>query len=724
MKNIFIFILLSFASFLFGQNENKILHIKSTLHEINIDGQIDDVWSEADSVDNFFQFTPIWGEPPQHRTVAKILMNKESIFVLMICYDQKENIITNTGLLDQQSTGGVSVMFDTFNDKQQAYKFHVTPSGQRGDCKLLDDARTRDYSWDGVWFSDAKIYDWGFVVEWEIPFKSIQYDETATEWGLDFDRWKAGLNDLYWCKFDQNVGQRISQFGRLIFDQPIPPNTGLNLEIYPVGIAKAKYLGDDKYKIDPNAGLDIFYNPSSQLTLQGTVNPDFAQIEADPFRFNISRYETYFNERRPFFTEGNEIFAPSGNDRNSGFYSPLELFYPRRIGKKLPDGKEVPLLFGAKAFGRINDWEYGGFVARTEATDYSTNGNNLTEPGAYFGSARVKKQIFGNSTVGVLLVGKHTQSTNYGVLDIDGAFRESTWQLAYQAARSFKGSDGDFALSTGFLQFGESWNNSASIRYIGENFDVDQIGYVPWKGTTRFQVQTGPVWYPEEGAIRQILLQGGITFYNEKIDAYTDKQLSLDLNVNYRTNWGYSVSLDLGKSKDNGKEFTSYNASASLYAFMSSEWNGNAYVAYQKTYNFFRDYLAFFSNFGGSFAYRPINILEVGTSFNMFVEGNPDGNVEDITCNARPYFSLTPVNDLNVRVYADNLYLRSSKKMERIIFGLLFAYQFSPKSWIYFALNDIYDRSPQVDGIGNPIYNQLHLRDRAAVTKIKYLYYF
>ncbi|OGU54386.1 MAG: hydrolase [Ignavibacteria bacterium RBG_13_36_8] len=718
-------LLIFFISFLTNLSycQTKTIHVKKIDTEINIDGIIDQVWSVADSVDDFFQLTPNWGEPPQHRTVAKILMNEESIFAIMICYDDPDNIIKNFGLLDAQTTGGTSVMFDTFNDNQQAYKFHVSPSGQRGDCKLLDDARTRDYSWDGVWFSDTKIYDWGFVIEWEIPFKSIQYNETLTEWGLDFDRWKAGFNDLYWCEFEQSVGQRVSKFGRMVFDSPLPSSHGLNLEIYPVGIAKAEYLGDDKYKIDPNAGLDIFYNPSGQLTLQATVNPDFAQIEADPFRFNISRYETYYDERRPFFTEGNEIFAPSGYDRNSGFYAPLELFYPRRIGKKLPDGQEVPLLFGAKAFGRIQDWEYGGFVARTETTDYSNYGTNTTEPGALYASARLKKQIFGNSTLGVLFVGKHTQGMNYGVLDIDGAFRESTWQLAYQVARSFKGSEGDFAVSAGFSQFGENWNNFASIRYIGENFDVDQVGFVPWIGTTRLQVQSGPVWFPEGGDIRQILLQCGITLYNEKVDAFTDKYLSLDLSVNYRTNWGYGISFDLGKSKDNGKEFTSYNASANIYNFQS-EWNGNAYAGYQKTYNFARDYLAFYSYVGGSIALRPINILEIGTSFSINIEGNPDGNIEDITYNARPYFSITPVNDLNIRMYADNLFIRSTKRMERVIFGFLFSYQFSPKSWIYFALNDIYDRSDRFDSLGNILPNELHLRDRAAVLKIKYLYYF
>ncbi len=119
-----------------------------------------------------------------------------------------------------------------------------------------------------------------------------------------------------------------------------------------------------------------------------------------------------------------------------------------------------------------------------------------------------------------------------------------------------------------------------------------------------------------------------------------------------------------------------------------------------------------------------INILELGTSYDMFIEGNPAGKIEDITYNARPYFSITPVNNLNFRVYVDNVFVRSSDRMERIIAGFLFSYNFSPKSWIYFALNEVQDRSDQFDANNNLLPNKMHTTDRAGVFKIKYLYYF
>jgi hypothetical protein len=116
--------------------------------------------------------------------------------------------------------------------------------------------------------------------------------------------------------------------------------------------------------------------------------------------------------------------------------------------------------------------------------------------------------------------------------------------------------------------------------------------------------------------------------------------------------------------------------------------------------------------------------MEVGTSLNTFIEGNPEGAVEDITYNARPFISVTPVNNLNARLYVDNVYVRSTKQFEQVILGFLFSYNFLPKSWIYLAVNEVRDRSPEYGTTGAPLPERMHVVDRAGVFKIKYLYYF
>jgi len=719
----FVLILLCTAS-LMAEPEKR-LTLQRIESPVKVDGIIDAVWSSVDSVSDFFQMQPYYKQPPTRPTVAKLLTTNEALYCLMICYDDRHNIQNNSGVLDQASGDVVSLMLDTFGDRQTAYKFAVTASGVRADCRLLDDARNRDYSWDGVWFADAEVYDWGFVVEMEIPYKTIKYDVGLPEWGLDFDRWiPANMEDLYWCTYEQNEGQRISKFGHLALNGFHPAAGGLNLEIYPVALAKATRLDDGETEVDPDAGIDIFYNPSEKLTYQLTVNPDFAQIEADPFSFNISRYETYFSELRPFFTQGNEVFMASGRSRNSGFYRPLELFYSRRIGRLLPDGAEVPLLAGTKAFGRLGEWEYGGFLAVTGAQDYVQDEQQLTEPRAVFGSGRIKKQILENSTIGLLFVGKEAEGSTSGVLDIDGAFRTSTWQLAYQLARSQDNSRGDFAGSAGFNMLTRDWINNVRVRAIGKNFDVQQVGYVPWQGTVEFGAISGPVWFFDNGSLRNILLYVGPFLYYEDADVFTDYAGLLGLNMQFRDNWGYELNLSAGKARDAGVTYNSYEVSLSSWFNLSPNWDANVWGGYSRTYNFSRDYLASYSYGGFFIEWTPATFLQLGTSYDMYIEGNPDGQVEDITYNARPFVSLSPVNDVKIRFYLDTVYRQSTDRLERVLGGLLFSYNFLPKSWIYFAVNEVRERQEETDGSGNTLPARMRVTDRVAVAKLKYLYYF
>jgi len=719
MKRILILIFVLAGSVYAAFNTEKVLNITKSMNPIEIDGIIEPVWFQSDSISDFMQRMPYHGKEPTKRTVARILTTEKSLYCLIVCYDQCENIQANKGKLDEINGDNVSLMLDTFNNQRTAYKFAVSASGVRSDCWLLDDARNRDYNWDGIWFADSKVYNWGYVVEIEVPYKSIQYDNSLTAWGLDIDRWISNnTEDIYWCNYEENEGQRISKFGRLIFGENRPTVRGMHLELYPVAMARTTYQQGGQYDTDPDIGMDVYYNPSPQLNLQLTANPDFAQIEADPFQFNISRYETYFSERRPFFTEGNEVFMAAGRQRNTGFYTPLELFYSRRIGKKLPDDSEVPLQFGTKTFGRLQEGEYGGLVAFTGEKKYIDEDEDeeevLTEERAVFGSARIKKQILGNSSIGVLFVGKHTAEHDNGVIDIDGAFRTSNWQLAYQIARSIQDSKGDFAGSAGFTRFGEKYLLFMKGRYIGNNFDIDGVGYVPWKGTANFTGIGGPRWYFEKGYIRAIIVYGGPYLTYEKVDHYTDHGGILGFNMQFRNNWGYEINLDMGRARDEGVKYTSYTATLSSWFNVSPKWSLNVYGGYTKTYNFSREYLAFYSWMGSYFRWQLLRTLQIGTSYDMFVEGNPQGGVKEITFNARPFVSATPVNNLNIRIYVDNVWERSKGRVDELIGGFLFSYNFSPKSWIYFALNEVQMRPEE----------RLKVQDRVAVFKLKYLQYF
>src|SRR3990170_3370600 len=212
MKLVTAIALLAVPLSLAAQSPSKVLSLKKTLSPIIVDGAIDAAWGAADSVSDFIQLQPYAGKDPSRKTVAKVLTTDENLYCLMICYEDKIHIQDNTGKLDDFAGDVVSFMIDTFGDKRTAYKFAVSAGGVRSDSRLLDDARNRDYNWDGIWFARSKVYDWGFVVEMEIPYKSIQYDERLTQWGMDFDRWMpVATEDVYWCTYEENEGQRISK---------------------------------------------------------------------------------------------------------------------------------------------------------------------------------------------------------------------------------------------------------------------------------------------------------------------------------------------------------------------------------------------------------------------------------------------------------------------------------------------------------------------------------
>jgi hypothetical protein len=345
-------------------------------------------------------------------------------------------------------------------------------------------------------------------------------------------------------------------------------------------------------------------------------------------------------------------------------------------------------------------------------------GERLTEPQASFLSARVKRRILGNSSVGVPMVGKMTPGNMFGVLDVDGAFRGSDWQLSYQLARSVRNSAGDFAGSAGLVASGESWSTLVRTRLVGTNFDVNEVGYVPWKGTAEVTALTGPVWYFDTGPLLRVqLLAGGFSLY-EHADLYTDAAAAIVLNGNFRSNWGGELTYVEGKNKDQGHLYRAYEVDVSLWFDISPRWHADMYGGYSLTYNFRRDYLAPYSWINLSAQWKVTTVLELGATAAAYVEMDPQRRIEEVTYNARPFCSFTPINDLNIRVYVDNVFARSTGRLERMFTGFLFSYNFLPKSWIYLAYNEL--REQQATGHrGVP-----PVTGRVGVAKIKYLYFF
>jgi hypothetical protein len=184
------------------------------------------------------------------------------------------------------------------------------------------------------------------------------------------------------------------------------------------------------------------------------------------------------------------------------------------------------------------------------------------------------------------------------------------------------------------------------------------------------------------------------------------------------------VNFDAGKSKDLDIYYDSYGARFNTWFRTSPKWHFFLSGGYSKTYNFSKEYLGYLVYSRVRLEWKILDILDIGTRYNVYVEGFENGDIDDVTHNARPYFSLTPVNDLNISMYVDNVYQQSTGQSEQMLIGFFFAYNFLPKSWIYFAYNDFQDRSEEYDESGMLLPSRLHTTHRAGVLKVKYLYYF
>ena len=350
--------------------------------EIRVDGRLDEpVWEQAPIASDFTQNRPDPGTPATERTEVRVLYGEDAVYVGARLYDSPDSIAAQ--LARRDGIGAYSdwifVLLDSYNDNRTAFNFGVNPRGVKVDLLLTDDSR-RDLSWDAVWEVATQIDSAGWTAEFRIPLSQLRYSPEQTVWGVNFQRLIARKNEsALWSPTPPDAAGFVSRFGELVGLNNLASPTRLELEPYSVArVTRAPPAapGDPFYRTNDlfgSAGLDFQYGISPSLTLTGTVNPDFGQVEADPSVVNLTAFESFFPEQRPFFVEGTNLFDFGiGGGR---------LFYSRRIGRR-PQGftpgdalfRDVPesstILGAAKLSGRTaGGWSIGVLDAVTAAEE-------------------------------------------------------------------------------------------------------------------------------------------------------------------------------------------------------------------------------------------------------------------------------------------------------------------------------------------------------------------
>lgn len=305
-------------------NQKKELFSKRISTAIHVDGQLnEDEWKDAQFATDFVMFEPDNGKPiaQEKKTEVKILYDNDAIYVGAVLYDNEPNKILKE--LAERDNFGVSDAFGIFingyNDGQQDFRFFVTAAGGQLDC-VATEQTSEDFSWNAIWESKAKITDFGWVVEMKIPYAALRFSENKNQiWGLNFIRELRRDRQIYtWNPVNANIGAVIQQAGILKGINDI--KTPTRLFLIPYASSYVNHNNNETTK-EFKGGLDIKYGINDAYTLDAILIPDFGQTRFDDVILNLGPFEQQFNENRPFFTEGTDLF-------NKG-----NLLYSRRIGE-------------------------------------------------------------------------------------------------------------------------------------------------------------------------------------------------------------------------------------------------------------------------------------------------------------------------------------------------------------------------------------------------------
>lgn len=381
-----------------------------------IDGKDDDpIWRDAPAITAFKQWQPTEGKEPRFRTEAKVAYDAANLFVFVRAFDPHPDSIIR--LLERRDTFTPSDMIwlfvDSYHDRRTGYEFGVNAAGVKIDLAIYDDGN-EDSAWDAVWDVATRIDSLGWTAEFRIPLSQLRYGtERIRTFGFTIDR------DIYryaervsWPMLSQSKPGFASQFGALegLVDLEAPRR----LEAMPYVVTKsASQIADNKFTDRSNMTLggDLKYRVASNLTLDATINPDFGQVEADPAVLNLSAYESFFDERRPFFVAGRGLFRFDVNCNNVNCSSE-GLYYSRRIGRT-PElagtyNDTVPqqpttILGAAKLIGRFSHGLTLGVLDATTQRE-ATRGDTTSEPASNYAVARLRQELRdGNTSVSGML---------------------------------------------------------------------------------------------------------------------------------------------------------------------------------------------------------------------------------------------------------------------------------------------------------------------------------
>jgi hypothetical protein len=458
-----------------------------TSDPITIDGRLEEAaWSTAPIITDFIQGVPFTGMLATQRTVARVLYNANHIYISAVCYDDGISGMMVAGLEHDFNPGAgdiFGVTLDTYLDRRNSFLFLVNPGGALRDEHTMNDSRNVNVAWDAVATIKTAVTDSAWVVEMDIPLTTLRFDPRRAEqsWGMNMLRRVRRANESsYWSPLDRRyVVHRMSRAGTLTGLQGLRGGRNLKLKPFAVGTRTEGTVTPDTSAVtDADAGADLKYGLTSGLTLDFTYRTDFSQTEVDQEQVNLTRFSLFFPERRDFFVENAGSFAfgdvVERNYRMGSSPQEFTLFHSRRIGLK--NNRPLPILGGARVSGRVGRNDIGLLTMQTRATPDAAAEN--------FAVARLRRNVFGNSDVGVILLNRDPMGTGAGAAErsygVDANIRTLRNLVinSYLAVSDGPDSTGDGTAGRVSVAWRDQlWNTSAMAKQVEATFDPG-IGFV------------------------------------------------------------------------------------------------------------------------------------------------------------------------------------------------------------------------------------------------------
>ena len=501
------------------ENGEQVIELKKTDEEIILDGILDEKsWFTGREARAFYQNFPTDSTAALGQTEIYMTYDDENLYVGVICHTRGNEFIITSLRRDYsfRASDNISLMFDTFNDRTNAFLFGMNPYGVRREALISGGGRDRgnfNESWDNKWSGEAKMFEDYWVAEMAIPFKTIRFQENGRQWRFQCYRNDTQFNEITsWIRIPQNnIIMDLAFSGEMRWDQPLK-KTGKNISLIPYMAGSVTRDYEDPTELQANTkasfGADAKISVTPGLNLDLTVNPDFSQVEVDQQVTNLDRFEIFFPERRQFFIENSDLFGSFGGTRVNPFFS-------RRIGvaQDTATGQNIQnkILYGARLSGKINEKLRVGLLNMQTAEQLD---NDL--PSFNYTVAAAEHRVFSRSNVAFIFVNKQafkgeefngsfTDHNRVAGVEYRLASKDNYWQgkTFYHQAFTTDDKQQKFTHMAQLVYNRRRYRLEWAHLFIGDGY-TPEVGFVPRRDIFLISPEFQWNWYPKTNKIAEI----------------------------------------------------------------------------------------------------------------------------------------------------------------------------------------------------------------------------